>query len=184
MKLNEVLQKNVDVRNKKLKSLKGLNLDKKRAGVFYCNHNQLTSLEGCPAEIKGLFNCSDNQLSSLAFAPTEVGGSFMCSNNKLTSLKGAPAEVGGNFYCISNQLTSLKDVHKVFNKIDGRFIALNNDITHAVLGLLLIYGIKEIQLDNDVITKILNKHLGKMKAGVLAAQQELIDADLEDYAEL
>ena len=29
---------------------------------FFCNNNQLTSLEGCPKEIGGVFWCHDNEL--------------------------------------------------------------------------------------------------------------------------
>ena len=50
-------------------------------GYFYCNNNNLTSLEG---------------------APKEVGGGFYCSSNNLTSLEGAPKKVGGSFNCYGN----------------------------------------------------------------------------------
>jgi hypothetical protein len=77
-------------------------------GSFYCSHNQLTSLEGCPTEIGGIFLCHNNQLTSLKGCPTEIAGDFCCYNNKLTSLEGCPTEIGRNFYCWRNQLTSLK----------------------------------------------------------------------------
>jgi hypothetical protein len=35
-------------------------------GMFYCNNNNLTSLENCPNEIKSWFNCSYNKLRSLS----------------------------------------------------------------------------------------------------------------------
>jgi hypothetical protein len=69
---------------------------------FYCNNNQLTSLQGAPASVGGDFNCSANPLTSLQYAPASVGGYFYCANNHLTSLQGAPASVGGYFYDFAN----------------------------------------------------------------------------------
>ena len=132
----------------------------------------------------GYFNCSNNQLTSLEGAPSRVGGYFTCVNNRLTSLKGAPSNVGGGFSCNNNQITSLKDVHKQIVEIDGSFYALNNPIRSHVLGLLLINGITIIRLDNIQVQKILNRHLGKGRAGMLMAQEELIEAGLEEFAQL
>ena len=74
---------------------------------FFCDSNQLTSLEGAPQKVRGGFYCHNNQLTSLVGAPREVRGVFSCGNNLLTSLKGAPQEVGCGFYCNDNLLTSL-----------------------------------------------------------------------------
>ena len=79
----------------------------KVGGYFYCQYNQLTSLDGCPKEVGGAFNCQYNQLTSLEGGPKEVSGNFYCYNNQLTSLEGGPQEVGGDFLCQYNQLTSL-----------------------------------------------------------------------------
>ena len=79
---------------------------KEVSGYFYCNHNQLTSLEGCPEKVGGSFDCSHNKLSSLEGCPEKMGGDFNCSYNQLTSLEGCPEKVG--VYCHFNQLTSLK----------------------------------------------------------------------------
>jgi hypothetical protein len=45
-------------------------------GSFYCNHNQLTSLEGCP---------------------TYVGGDFWCNNNKVKLSRPEGIEIGDGF---------------------------------------------------------------------------------------
>ena len=76
-------------------------------GGFYCNNNQLTTLEGSPKEVGGGFYCSYNQLTTLEGSPKEVGGNFYCNNNKLTTLEGSPKEVGGDFYCNHNKLPKL-----------------------------------------------------------------------------
>ena len=90
------------------------------SGDFYCNHNQLTSLEGAPNEVGRDFYCRYNQLTSLEGAPNEIGGHFDCSKNQLTSLDGAPNEVGRNFLCIDNSIKfTVEDVENI--KIGGGF---------------------------------------------------------------
>ena len=132
----------------------------------------------------GDFDCSVNKLTSLAGAPSHVGGDFYCSVNKLTSLAGAPSHVDGYFYCAFNELTSLKDVHKHITEIKGEFYAIKNPIKSHVLGLLLIKGVTGVHLDNKQVAEILNRHLDKGRAGMLMAQEELIEAGLEDFAQL
>lgn len=151
---------------------------------YICYQNKLTTLEGAPRTIKMDFYCFDNYLTSLKGAPDSVSNDFICRQNTLTSLEGAPAFVGGDFDCSSNKLTSLHDVHKHLKKVNGNIVFTNNKITRCVLGLILIDGNPSITLDNKDVQRIINRHVGTGKAGVLAAQQELIDADLEDYAEL
>ena len=53
---------------------------------FYCSHNNLTSLEGCPTHVGGIFYCTNN--------------------NKLTSLKGCPTHVGDEIWCDDNLKSS------------------------------------------------------------------------------
>jgi hypothetical protein len=97
---------NVDLSGKNLKELP-LKFGKV-SGNFFCNTNQLTSLEGCPTTVGKDFSCDNNKLTSLKGCPTTVGGYFWCDNNQLTSLEGCPREVGNSFDCNGNQLTSLK----------------------------------------------------------------------------
>jgi len=95
-------------------------------GNFYCYDNQLTSLEGAPESVGRDFYCRDNQLTSLEGAPESVGRDFNCSNNKLTSLEGTPSHVGGGFYCYDNQLTSLEGSPQ---SVNGNFYCYNNQLT-------------------------------------------------------
>jgi hypothetical protein len=90
-----------------LKDFKGLHFGRVIVS-FYCNNNQLQSLEGAPQSVGGNFYCGNNQLSSLEGAPHSVGGNFYCYNNQLKSLEGAPSSVGGDFYCDNNSLQSLE----------------------------------------------------------------------------
>jgi hypothetical protein len=153
-------------------------------GDFYCSDNKLTSLEGAPSSVGGNFFCSDNKLTSLERAPSSVGGTFFCSDNKLTSLEGAPSSVGGDFFCTANKLTSLHNIHKQIKHIGSEHADFNNNpIKSHVLGLLLIDGLKYVFLDNKKVEEIITKHL-LGERDVFACQEELIEAGLEDFAQL
>jgi hypothetical protein len=49
----------------------------KVSGNFYCDNNQLISLEGCPKEVGRDFNCSENKLTSLKGSPKKINGFFI-----------------------------------------------------------------------------------------------------------
>ena len=68
-----------DCSKRRLNSLYGIQFGTV-TGNFYCDHNQLTSLEGAPRTVEGYFNCSHNQLTSLEGAPQTVGGIFYCDD--------------------------------------------------------------------------------------------------------
>ena len=55
-----------------------------------------------------------------------------------------------------------------------------------MLGLTLITDLKFVglSLHDKTVENILNKHLGKGRAGMLMAQEELIEAGLEEFAQL
>ena len=135
--------------------LSGKNIDKlplkfgKVTGSFYCNDNQLTSLEGCPSKVGDGFYCYYNQLTSLEGCPTEIGGGFYCSNNKLTSLEGSPSEVGGDFVCSDNQLTSLEGCP---NRVGGDFVCYRNQLVD-VKGFPLILG-EDIGIEGNPVVEI------------------------------
>ena len=153
------------------------------SGNFYCYDNNLTSLKGAPSSVGGEFSCSRNNLTSLEGAPSSVGGDFHCSDNKLTSLEGAPSSVGGKFYCYDNKLTSLHNIHKQIKHVGRIADFIGNPITSHVLGLLMIDGLKEVNLDNKEVEKIIDRHLSGDR-DVFACQEELIEAGFEDFAQL
>ncbi len=66
-------------------------------GGFLCNSNKLTSLKGCPFEVKRSFHCALNPLINLEFSPKIVLGDFNCYSTFLTSLKGFNSQIGGLF---------------------------------------------------------------------------------------
>ena len=98
------------------------------SGVFSCNNNNLTSLEGSPKEVGRSFFCDNNNLTSLKGSPEKVGGDFVCRSNKLmTILEGSPKEVGGDFDCFNNNLTTLEGSPE---KVGGDFKCRNNNLTN------------------------------------------------------
>ena len=76
-------------------------------GNFCCYKLELSTLEGCPAEVGGNFDCTQNKLTTLKGAPKIVGGDFYCTSNLITSLKGAPKQVKRAFNCIFAKLYKL-----------------------------------------------------------------------------
>jgi hypothetical protein len=98
----------------------------KVGGSFYCNSNELTTLEGVPREVGGNFDCCYNNLTTLEGVPRGIGGSFYCHRNKLTTLEGVPSRVNGNFDCGYNQLTTLEGAPR---EVGGGFYCYDNRLT-------------------------------------------------------
>ena len=96
-------------------------------GNFYCNNNELTSLKGCPHEVKKRFTCNNNKLVNLIYAPKKITESFDCSVNQITSLEGCPEVITGDFSCYHNKLTNLEGCPK---EIKGDFSCDNNKLTN------------------------------------------------------
>ena len=136
-----------------------------------------------PKKIKRDFICSSMRLTSLEGSPKEVGGAFLCSSNKLTSLEGISPIIRLQLSCIANKLTSLHNIHKQIKHIGGRANFTFNPIKSHVLGLLLIDGLKNVLFSNKKVEAIINKHLAADR-DVFACQEELIEAGLEEFAQL
>ena len=156
-------------------------------GGFHCQYNRLTSLEHCPSQVGGSFLCHYNSLTSLEHCPSQVGGNFSCSSDMLTSLEGCPSEVGGDFFCHKNKLTSLEDIHKQIKKIGGDFFCNGNKIKSHILGLMLV------EIGGDIVTKlgdikdvdeILNRWKNQGRKGALGCQRELLDLGYKELAQL
>jgi hypothetical protein len=83
-------------------------------GSFYCFRQRLEDFRGIRfGKVSGNFYCDGNQLRTLEGSPRKVGGSFYCYGNQLKTLKGSPREVGGDFHCHGNPLISLEGAPKV-----------------------------------------------------------------------
>jgi hypothetical protein len=93
-------------------------------GIFDCSKNKLKTLEGGPVDVRGFFSCDDNNLKTLNGSPSNVSRWFSCSNNNLKTLEGSPNVVNGEFVCHNNELESLKGITK--NITDRLYINHNN----------------------------------------------------------
>jgi hypothetical protein len=98
-----------------LEDFRGIRFGKVSAN-FYCDGNQLRTLEGSPREVGGSFDCDGNQLRTLEGSPRVVGGDFWCSENPLISLEWAPEVIEGRFY-FKNTLFDY-DLQSFLEKID------------------------------------------------------------------
>lgn len=187
MKLHEIIaeEQEVNLIGKKISGLLVTGEAERWPGNFICTNIKLTSLKGSPKVIGGTFDCSSNKLTSIIGGPVEVDSDFHCGFNKLKTLDGAPKVVKRDFLCYSNDLSSLRNIHKIITRIDGCFDCEGNLISSHVLGLLLITGLTEIRsTENLMWIKILNRYVGRGKAGLIECQNELIEAGLEEFAQL
>ncbi len=121
------------------------------------------------------------------------------SSNRLESIKNIPACVLGHLLIYDNKITSLVGIR---NEIDycGNIDLSFNPITDGGLGLLLIDNLENVHykvgnaskyrhvfpedLKFDLALSIIRKYLPLKVKGLLACQQELIDAGLERFAVL
>lgn len=185
-----------------LTSLKGA--PRRVIGNFECVRCDLTSLEGAPEYVEGSFECQKNELKTLVGGPTNVLDGYFCQNNKLTTLKGcapnvtdfncadnvltsldyAPEFITNSIDCTGNKITSLKNIHLTIKHIGDAFYGMKNPLKSHVLGLILIEGLQYIEVDSNVLQKILNKYRGKGRQGVVNAQAEMIEAGYPEFAQL
>lgn len=157
-------------------------------GDVDCSNTDFRKLPIKFGKVDGNFDCGRNSnLITLEGSPEWVGGWFSCYLcSKLKSLKGGPKKVLGNFYCHNNSsLESLDYLPKEFGTISGGQLHLLN--VPKVKDYLKIFDIKNIEsvvLDEErsKLSKILNKYLPKRD--MLNCQDELIEAGLEEYAEI
>lgn len=123
--------------------------------------------------------------------PKKIGRNFGLYSKREMKFDGAPEHVGGSMIL---DIPSLEGIHKHVKHVEYR-IALSPHVTKNVLGLLLIDGrpnfgtimmnvasSKEEEDKINAVVDILNKYAGTGPKGVVRAQQDLIDADLDDYA--
>jgi hypothetical protein len=67
-------------------------------GNFFCGDEGLEDFLGIRfGRVSGHFWCDGNQLRTLDGSPREVGGDFLCHENPLISLEGTPEVIEGNF---------------------------------------------------------------------------------------
>ena len=131
---------------------------------FWCQTNQLITLEGGPKKVDGDFWCQRNRLTSLKGAPKKVGRDFLCNENQLNTLEGAPEEVGGSFWCQKNPLTSLKGTPK---KVGKNFLCSENpDLSPWEMRYALFCDIKDgFKSNNEEADALINEFFKRARDG-------------------
>jgi hypothetical protein len=157
-------------------------------GNVYVIDTSIAYLDGCPEVIVGSFVIDDNHfLTSLVTGPTEVGGHYSAENCILTSLDGSPVKIGGYLSLSSNPLTSLKSINQL-KEMKGTIFIDGCPIKSHILGVFFIKGCVGLFSDCDPLCDkacdIVNRHILKGRAGLLACTQELIEAGLHDFAQI
>lgn len=110
-----IIQGDFNCGNNKLKNL--INGHSIVMVSYYCNHNNLTSLEGVAHTIYDNFDCAWCYIESLENSPGHVGKNYSCNANKIKTLKGIQKVICGNFICTNNLLESLKDGPEIVKEV-------------------------------------------------------------------
>lgn len=161
----------------------------KVTGDFICSIGELQSLQNFPTEVDGDCMVDHNILTSFEGLPQKVGGSMMASGNEgVESIDGLPREIGADLYLEHiPKLTSLHNIHKTVRSVGGKIYLHSTPIQSAILGVLLIRGLKEISglqgTANQKAQEIINAALTGER-DVHMTQDALIDAGFADLAEL
>jgi len=122
----------------------------------------------------------------------------------LENFNGVPKRINGRLdFSEAPGMTSLNQIHQHFEYISERLI-LPVSITSDILGVLKVSGLQEIAFREDFtinftkvdgvvssrviylnkVAKIVNEHLSKSKRDILQCQEDLIDADFKDFANM
>jgi len=142
--------------------------------------------------IDGSFTIYDSTVS-LKNLPTRILGEFNFTKIKIKSLdhfKHFPEFVDGDVNLHNCELTSLEGLHKNLKHMNGVLWVDINPIKSHLLSPILIPGCTRVRVGRDANERLtlaatyVNDHLGEGKSGVLDAQNELIDAGLDEFAEL
>ncbi len=175
-------------------------LDEMPQGLISCERNfeyidratNLTSCKNFPKHVGGTFWLIAKTLTDLRGCPEEVDGEECFISGGFSSLEGITRYVNnGQMTITSPNLTSLKDIHKHISFVEDR-LDVNAPIRSNILGLLKIKGIRTLGLEvrnyphydecNEAFG-IIKKHLRRGR-DIVACQRELIENDLDEYAEL
>ncbi len=175
---------NLILNDNELTSLEGL---PGFAGGISIALNKITSLKGMPKLINGEFHVGHNPLDSLEGGPISVAADYVASETTITTLDFVASHIAGTLRVPNNRIFSLLGIHKKI--LSCEVMILNgNPIIIGGIGLLLIDRLERIETSNCVHfnapAQIINKYLGKGKAGLLACASELEEAGYGQFARL
>jgi hypothetical protein len=171
--------------NLPLKSLVGG--PRKVGGKFYTYNCPFESFQGMAQEIGSYIHMRGNHCKNFVGFPQVVNAGFDVSITHINSLEGFPRQITGDVFIDDSKITSLHGIHKRIDFLDG-VLNIANTVTSHVLSVLLIKKLHAVNLghngDFGIVTGILNRYVGKGHEGLIEAQAELIEAGLEEYAQV
>jgi hypothetical protein len=97
------------------------------------------------------------------------------------SLEGVPRHINGSADFSHFPKLSFANVHKHIDYVEG--VKFPYPYKGPILGFLKINGLSSVTDHGDKWQQILNKHLASSKRDAIACQRELIEKDLDEYAE-
>ena len=109
-----------------------------------------------------------------------ITGHFSTTALNIETFEGFPRIIKGHFSVFGSNAASMSGLHKHVRHIGGQVVC-RTDATH-LLGLLLIDGVENIDVDRGPIDKILMNHIGAHD--VISCQDELLDAGFVEQAKL
>lgn len=140
--------------------------------------NDLTSFKGGPRTVKGACTVEGNfELSSFEGAPERIEGDLNIRQTGFASLQG----IEDHIKFIGGKLIA-KDMKRVEKLPDGKSKLSDGQVTSHIMGVFLIDGITKVELDNEAIAKIINKHLPDRDMEM--CQEELIEAGFGSHAKI
>ncbi len=152
----------------------------KRCGQILINTALLSSFDGFPEDISARGSTDYGMAAIIAIT----------INERLTSLEGISKRIKGDLRLGMCHKIDWSNAHKYFEYIDGS-VTISNQYNGPMLWALkipklhLVFYHKSFDMTDEQSTmmKILGKHLRGTR-DIIACQRELIENDLDEYAEL
>lgn len=167
-----------------------------RVNVVVTNCERLTSLEGLPESVVSVRARNCEALKTWKGGPHTVDGNVFLQGSGIESLEGLMTVGGGLNLSGCKQLKNLHGIGMTYLK-QCSMLYLPPSITSHVLGLMLIESLDSVQVlpegqnkDLEHAIEIITKHYNgfarteERQDDLIDLQHELIEAGLEDYAEL
>jgi len=165
------------------------------AEVVVTNCPNLVSLEGLPEEVATIRARNCPKLKTLKGGPKTVANNVFFQESGLESLEGLMVVGGGAHFGECKHLTNLHGIGMKY-LTSCRLLFLPATVKSHILGIMLIKGLDRVEVYGSnrlaklvEAVEIIMKHYMMVdeksrKDELIEVQHELIEAGLEDYAEL